>query len=144
MAGTFLSLKEFPNSALEPFEMTSPATGMYNCIAWALGKTYGFFWPGLEEYYNWPDHLPRSESLDGLALIFQDSGCEACQNALLETGFQKVTLFAKDGAPTHAARQLPDGSWTSKLGALEDVRHSIFAISGGMYGEVVLVLKRKN
>ncbi len=72
--------------------------------------------------------------MDGIAGLFQDKGYEVCENALLETGFQKVALFAKDGLPTHATRQLSDGFWTSKLGALEDVRHALFAISGGMYG----------
>ncbi len=64
--------------------------------------------------------------------------------AIKEKGFIKIALFAKDNIPTHAARQLPNGLWTSKLGILEDVRHSLSAISGGIYGSVVVVMKRKS
>jgi hypothetical protein len=143
MAQLFFSLQDFPNYPAEPFEATSPASGRYNCIAWALEETSRFYWPGPEEFFNWVDDLPRTETLEILARLFQGRGYEVCKNTVLEAGFQKVALFAKDGLPTHAARQLPDGFWTSKLGALEDVRHSLSAISGGLYGEVALVLKRK-
>ncbi len=143
MAKPFFSLLDFPNYPAEPIEVTSPASGRYNCIAWALEETARFYWPGPEEFFNWVDDLPRTETLEGLVLLFQSRGYEVCENALLEAGFQKIALFAKDGFPTHAARQLSDGSRTSKLGALEDVRHTLSAISGGLYGEVALVLKRK-
>jgi len=44
---------------------------------------------------------------------------------------------------THAARQLPDGKWTSKLGQLEDITHGTTdVIEGGDYGEVVQFMKR--
>ncbi|MEK7254873.1 MAG: hypothetical protein AAB316_09020 [Bacteroidota bacterium] len=41
MTDPYFSLQDFPNSSLELFETTSPATGRYNCIAWALEETYG-------------------------------------------------------------------------------------------------------
>ncbi|MCG8587287.1 MAG: hypothetical protein MI757_21490 [Pirellulales bacterium] len=44
---------------------------------------------------------------------------------------------------THAARQLPDGRWTSKLGKAEDIEHdSANDVAGGLYGEVVEFMKR--
>jgi hypothetical protein len=44
---------------------------------------------------------------------------------------------------THAARQLDNGKWTSKLGQLEDIEHeSLEALSGAVYGSVVQVLKK--
>jgi hypothetical protein len=42
----------------------------------------------------------------------------------------------------HAARQLPGGRWTSKLGNREDIEHDLNAVSGEAYGTVVMVLKR--
>jgi hypothetical protein len=45
--------------------------------------------------------------------------------------------------PTHAARQLPNGRWSSKLGKLEDIEHALDDICGSAYGSVVPVLKRR-
>jgi len=42
----------------------------------------------------------------------------------------------------HAARQLPEGRWTSKLGELEDIEHALHDLTGTVYGSVVLVMKR--
>lgn len=38
--------------------------------------------------------------------------------------------------PVNAAR------WTSKLGFSEDIEHDLLAVSGDLYGSVVLLLKR--
>lgn len=44
---------------------------------------------------------------------------------------------------THAARQLPDGSWTSKLGPDEDILHRTpQALVGDLYGQVQAIMKR--
>ena len=59
-----------------------------------------------------------------------------------ESGFEKVALFASGTAPTHVARQLPNGRWTSKLGTREDIEHDLHAVSGEVYGVVAMVLKR--
>lgn len=144
MKGKQLTMEEFPNSKLEPFEQTSPESGNYNCIAWALEDEKHFYWPGPADSYNWPPGLRRGISVKNLTRIFELAGYQACENSELEPGFQKVAIFSKNKLPTHAARQLPDGLWTSKIGALEDVRHTLNAISGGIYGEVALVLKRPN
>lgn len=41
-------------------------------------------------------------------------------------------------------RQLPDGKWTSKLGALEDIEHDrLDALEGDDYGRVVAYMKRQ-
>jgi hypothetical protein len=55
----------------------------------------------------------------------------------LESQYEKVALFAKDGRVTHAARQLPSGRWTSKLGSDVDIEHELYAIEGEVYGTVV-------
>lgn len=57
--------------------------------------------------------------------------------------FEKLALYGSAMMYTHAARQLPDGKWTSKLGQLEDITHTTTeAIEGGDYGEVVQYMKR--
>jgi hypothetical protein len=66
-----------------------------------------------------------------------------CEGDELEAGFEKIALFANNqGIPLHAARQLPSGRWTSKLGELEDIEHTLRDLEGEEYGSVALVMKR--
>jgi hypothetical protein len=143
MAKKYLSHETFPASFVEPFVLTSAATGEYNCIAWALEDTSRFYWTGPKAFFYWPENLPREETIESFIQLFQQNGYEICQHALKERSFIKIALFVKDGLPTHAARQLPNGLWTSKLGSWEDVRHTLSAISGGLYGDVAVVMKKK-
>lgn len=138
-----LTFTWLPNSAEEPLLITSSFDGTYNCIAWALGMTKVWFWPDHEGDHKWPADLPRIESIEIFIQFFQKHGFEVCKNEQTEKGFEKIALFQKNGIPTHACRLLKKGVWTSKIGALEDVQHSLFAISGGWYGEVSIFLKRK-
>jgi hypothetical protein len=48
------------------------------------------------------------------------------------------------GAPKHAARQLPNGNWTSKMGRFEDIQHfELSSIGGPFYGEASVYMARK-
>lgn len=51
-------------------------------------------------------------------------------------------IYTKDGSPTHAARQLPNGKWSSKLGPDADISHEISALDGPCYGGVEVVMRR--
>ncbi len=46
------------------------------------------------------------------------------------------------GVPEHAARQLANGRWTSKLGRAEDIEHQLHDLEGEVYGTVALLMKR--
>lgn len=77
--------------------------------------------------------------VDAFAIL----GYEPCASGDPERGFEKVALFADGtGTPTHAARLLPNGSWTSKLGPHEDISHTLYGLEGSSYGDVVHFLKR--
>jgi hypothetical protein len=54
---------------------------------------------------------------------FRWLGYRVCDNSRLEFGFEKVTLYEIANEPQHMARQLKDGSWTSKCGGDEDITH---------------------
>lgn len=70
-------------------------------------------------------------------------GYVVCEGEEHEVGFEKIALFAyASGEPTHAARQLDESSWTSKVGRLQDIRHPLRALEGDSYGRVVRVMKR--
>lgn len=119
---------------------TSPASKEYNCIAWAAGDSKKFWWP-LGGY--WPPNTPREVTLDMFERIFNNLGYERCSNADLEPGYRKIAIYAKsDGKPTHAARQLDNGKWTSKLGKREDVEHDSLILPILDYGLPVLILRR--
>lgn len=63
---------------------------------------------------------------------------------MLEEGLVKVAIYAdEEDIPQHAARQLADGRWVSKLGDLEDIEHTTLdALEEGVVGRVRLYLQR--
>ena len=134
----------FPRLRGADYKVTSPAQADYNCIAWAAGDDSRWWEPDSLSQYYWPEGVPRQYTVMAYREAFEALGFEVCQDANLEPETEKVALFAgRDGSPTHAARQLEDGTWTSKLGQLEDIQHQqLDHVSGGDYGEPVLVLKR--
>jgi hypothetical protein len=130
----------FPKLTDENHELTSPKTIKYNCIAWAAQNTQRWWQPG----FFWPIESERdAHGIGELILAFKELGYEECENGELEQGFEKLALYGFGMMYTHAARQLLDGKWTSKLGQLEDITHdSPEVITGGDYGEVVQFMKR--
>ena len=70
-------------------------------------------------------------------------GYVECRDTDLETGFEKIAIFTDaEESPLHLARQLSNGQWTSKLGALEDIEHDLHGLEGLAYGRVAVVMKR--
>src|SRR5579863_9826976 len=105
------------------FQVLAPSTGgprypgAYNCIAWSLGNTHEWVWPG--------ESVADFDALYGKYGYTRQPGL----NLAVEPGKRKVVLFATlnpDGtikAATHAAVQEADGTWTSKLGGMALIRH---------------------
>lgn len=133
-----------PNLTRAEYQVTSPETRRYNCIAWAAGDTTQWWAPGPE--YYWPAGIPRAHTLTSFRALFEGMGYRQCAAAELESSFEKVAIFADDdGFPTHVARQLPNGNWSSKLGAWQDIEHQFLnalAGSASIYGNVALLLRR--
>ncbi len=132
----------FPDLVNEGYEITSPATTEYNCIAWAAGEDQMWWWPDVMNIEYWPENVQRIESLENFINAYGTLGYLVCNTEKYEEGFEKVAIFTKNGEPTHAARQLPGGEWTSKLGDLEDISHSLKGVEGNWYGEVTVIMKR--
>jgi hypothetical protein len=109
------------------YQKTSEATGntrmpgVYNCIAWAAGDTERWWWPSGDDY--WPFWSSRVESISSFVKAFRWLGYRICKNSRLEFAFEKVALYTINKEPKHMARQLRDGTWTSKCGGLEDITH---------------------
>lgn len=126
------------------FRITSPATPEYNCVAWAASHTEIGWWPDPMQLYFWPPGIPRQVTMDAFVAAFGTLGYAVCDTADLEPGFEKIAIYVDlSGRPTHVARQLRDGQWTSKLGKREDIEHQRFdALIGSDYGFPVRFLKR--
>jgi hypothetical protein len=133
----------FPGPRGSVYEVSSPPDDVYNCIAWAANDKLRWWWPDQFKKRYWPAGVLRDETLAAFQEAFASLGYAVCAGEELETGFEKVALFADpDGFPTHAARQLNNGRWTSKLGEIEDIEHALRDLEGAEYGAVVLVMKR--
>lgn len=135
----------FPKLAGSDYRVTSPRDGDYNCIAWVAGDTHRWWWPGhdaAKEY--WPPGVPRERTRDAFVAAFASLGYSVCDGDGLEEGYEKIALFADvEGYPTHAAKQLANGLWSSKLGKAEDIEHRLHDLEGALYGSVVLIMKRE-
>jgi hypothetical protein len=132
----------FPNLETEGFDETSPASATYNCIAWAVGQQTAWWWPYQHPAYYWPQGQPREVTLHAFIHAFESLGYQECENGDLEANFENVAIYAADGKPTHAARQMLDGRWTSKLGRDIDIAHSLPGLEGPAYGQIAAYLKR--
>lgn len=133
----------FPHLSADGFTETSPATDAYNCIAWAAGQADEWWWPDLDGMSYWPDGVPREETVSAFVRAFGTIGYDPCPDGDREPGSEKIAVYADGHVPTHAARQLPDGTWTSKLGADVDIIHTTpHGVEGGVYGRVCCFLRR--
>lgn len=135
----------FPRLAGPGFGVTSPRTPAYNCIAFAAGDDSRWWEPDEEPGHYWPEGAPREYTLTALLAALGTQGYQPCESGFHQEGFEELAVFTRpDGEPTHVARQLPDGGWTSKLGKLEDVRHQgVEDVSCPDYGTPTHFLRRR-
>jgi hypothetical protein len=143
---------EIPNLNDQTGEIKSKATTRYNCIAWAVGITTQWWWPDraalARKLCYWPPGAPIERTFDAFFQAYRTLGYQQCNDGSLEAGHEKIAIFGRDNAfgvlePTHAALQLPDGRWTSKLGPHEDVEHiALDAIDGPTYGRAIHYMRR--
>jgi hypothetical protein len=87
----------FPNLAMTRYEITSPATSRYNCIAWAATDTNRWWWPDPLGIYFWPENVPRTEAPASFVEAFRGFQYEPCGN---DDSFEDIqhALNALDGA----------------------------------------------
>lgn len=131
----------FPRLRGTLWSVTSPADARYNCIAWTVHDPLQWWWP--DHDYYWPSDPPFQWSLEAFLIAYRKLGFEVCDSPHQEEETTKIAIFADhDGRPTHGARQLPNGRWTSKLGKEQDIEHELQALEGSLYGDVAVILKR--
>jgi hypothetical protein len=122
----------FPN--LQLFNITAPATGgswipgSYNCIAWSVGVTNQWFWPG--------------ETVDAFDAFYTSHGWSVTANCAPEYKKRKVALYAMNRDPndcTHGSRETVDCDWhESKCGSWERIVHDRRQMEdGNVYGDII-------
>jgi hypothetical protein len=133
----------FPLLDADGYAETHPESDVYNCIAWAAGRSDSWWWPEEDDAVHWPEKVPREETIEAFTAVFVSLGYEVCHSGEWEAGWERVALYALDGLPKHAARQLPDGRWTSKLGPGPVITHTTpRGVEGPVYGIVCCYLRR--
>lgn len=82
--------------------------------------------------------------MESYVAAYATLGFERCDDGLPVVGVEKIAVFVDgQGKPTHAARQLSNGEWTSKLGKSFDISHGTpDGVAGRAYGTVSLFLSR--
>jgi hypothetical protein len=115
----------FPN--LVTWSVTGPATSAYNCIAWSVGRTNEWLWPG--------------NTIADFDAFYARHGWSLSTNGSREYKKRKVALYANNSDPndcTHGSRETHDCVWDeSKLGSLERIMHIRRELEGGSYGDVI-------
>lgn len=160
MAWSFEQIKfilAFPALAKDAFFcITSPATPIYNCIAFAMG--FNDRWvdnrtdiPG----HWWPPECECDNSPNSLIAAFKYMRFIECDDESPEDGFDKVALYMLDehidpisgvlipAQWTHAAKVLSNNEFHSKMGEENDIHHSAGAVfAGTCYGRIYQFMKR--
>jgi len=121
---------------------TSPKNPFYNCIGWAAALKTDEWWQ--HDVGIWPAGAERTPEMRGLVQAFLCIGFEKCDHGDLEDGYEKVALYrGRNGKWSHASRQWPDGTWTSKLGSLWDADHDDPVSLVHYYGMIHCYMRRR-
>src|SRR5882672_2805266 len=116
--------KTYPLLHSSGYKVTSPETmdyryPIYNCIAFAADDQSLWWWPDQHGLAFWPPGVKREVTREAFIQAYSTIGYEVCGDGIVESGYEKIALYEKHGVPTHAAKQLEDGRWKSKLGHWE-------------------------
>lgn len=129
------------------YQISSEQDHSYNCIAWAADDITRWWWPINPPFSYWPGEVASDVTPQSFIRAFEKLGYKPCEDGRPEEAFEKVAIFVdSSNTPTHMARQLPNGYWTSKLGGLEDIQHETLEQLEGphpAYGKAAQFLKRR-
>jgi len=128
-----------------PNQIKSDEAEDYNCIAWAAGDNTQWWEPDVWGNYYWPPNVPRQITLDAFIKAYETLGFVRCRDGKHEDNIIKIALYVDaQGIPTHAARLLPNGKWTSKCGIYEDIEHELKELCGPplFYGNIACYMKK--
>ena len=79
--------QKFPRLRGTIYNIISPETADYNCIAWAAGDTERWWWPIPPSY--WPLGVSLQETIESFIQAFVTLGFVPTDSDQLEPGFEK-------------------------------------------------------
>jgi hypothetical protein len=124
------------------YDVTSDPDPLYNCIAFAVGDESIFWDPVAEgDGYYWPEGAPREYTLDAYVRAFELFGFARCDGDAVEKGYDKIAIYLGADGGIHAAKQIDEHHWKSKLGRWHDIQHELNALVEE-YGEVRVFMRR--
>jgi hypothetical protein len=119
--------ERFPTLARVGYQIMSPRDGRYNCVAWVLRDRTNWWEPALDGAF-WPRKVSEEELENGdlpeYERVFRGLGYERCSDDSLVPGLEKIAVYANEDEFAHVSYQRADGTWSSKLGKLNDVKHA--------------------
>jgi hypothetical protein len=132
--------KLFP--LLTDYELIPNSESMeYNCISHTLNINNDISWPFDNNNY-WP--VSRDLTKESFDKFYEFHGFEKMN--LLDFSYDpkyiKVALYTNKGIPTHAAIQVDEFFWESKIGELGIIKHDLFEIEDNVYGEVTQIYRK--
>lgn len=124
------------------YNVTSPESKKYNCIAWTIGRVDRWIWP---IRFFWPINIERNLKLSSFVDFYQSFGYSMSDDDKFEEGYDKIAIYINPDTErvTHAAKQIESGKWTSKLGPYKDIEHTLDSLTGQDYGIIAIIMKRK-
>lgn len=141
-------IKHYPRIKLGVnFIPKSPICDEYNCIAWSLDIDYmSVGHENLTGIY-WPDNISKIPNINNYKRMYNSYGFIDASTSDLEEGFKKVAIYVrgtnpKTGIVVHAAKQIDDIWWSSKMGDNIDGIHHLDAIQGILYGYPRFFMKK--
>lgn len=139
----------WPNLQADGFRFVGPMDTRFNCVAWALGHTYPYWWPRISHgppYSYWPPDIPHEATMPAFRALFEQHGYSECE---WPSGTaEAVAIYGRmeNGSmvPKHVARALPTGGWTSKMGVNWGIieHDTLEALNSDVWGEVVMTMCR--
>jgi len=90
----------FPALRGQPFQITSPRDGRYNCIAYAAGDNRNWWWPDIAEEDYWPAGVARLETMSAFQEAFAALGYVVADHDQLEAGFEKSPCSPQRADPS--------------------------------------------
>lgn len=133
----------FPKLFGGQYRLMSGRTKRYNCLAWAAGENN--IWRQAPPDGMWPIGILDDGSVESAIQFFETYGFTptTLDDVSVEPGVIKIAIYGDDEGYTHAARQLTNGKWTSKIGKLQDIEHdTLDALSSKAYGQVVQIMRK--
>ena len=121
----------------------------YNCVSHTLNIKDKWIWPYLEDEiyirkYNSYWTVKNEISKESFDEFYEYHGFEKLDllDFFYDPKYIKVALYTNKGIPTHAAIQVDEFFWESKIGELGIIKHDLFEIEDDVYGKVTQIYKK--